>query len=219
MYAYVGNDPINAVDPTGMDSCDTVNPDGTSAPRIDNCIGDASAPSTPIGEAHGLENMIVVTANRLKKPAKGTDEKKVKRSLKKRGEWGFQVVNGQFAGAPLPEHCHVGETVAYDMTSFADPNADFAGHTHGSDFLTGLGPNDAQAAQPHPSGKAMQYEGTGLRMVAKTSTGSAVAISSNGRWGELGRRGARNAVNALVAIQKPATRNSKVAKGAKPPCP
>jgi RHS repeat-associated protein len=45
LYAYVGNDPMNHIDPSGLDNCEVNNADGTRT-RIPDCVGDPNAPPT-----------------------------------------------------------------------------------------------------------------------------------------------------------------------------
>lgn len=60
LYAYVGNDPLNNTDPSGLNNCEVPNSDGTTTP-IPNCAGDPNAPPTPV---NSVLDEIVVTGRR-----------------------------------------------------------------------------------------------------------------------------------------------------------
>ncbi|MBU0832067.1 MAG: hypothetical protein KKH33_06755 [Alphaproteobacteria bacterium] len=218
LYAYVGNDPINRFDPTGLDSCETVGPDGKPGVRIPDCIGDPDGPSTPTEEAENIQNEIVVTGERIRRPTISS-EALVRSSFLLDGEVGFKTEGGQFDAAPLVPACQVGRTDAYRYPhGFITGNESSIGHTHGSGHETGLGPHDAYAALVHPSGISIQADRSGVRGIARTSTGSAIAISARGGWGDAGRRGTSAAVRALANASSSSRQSSGGNGAASNPC-
>ncbi len=218
LYAYVANDPINRFDPTGLDSCETVGPDGEAGARIPNCIGDPDGPSTPAEEAENIQNEIVVTGERIRRPTMSS-ESLVRSSFRLEGEVGFRTEGGQFDAAPLVPACQVGRTDAYRYPDgFITGNESSIGHTHGSGHETGLGPHDAYAALVHPSGISIQADRSGVRGIARTSTGSAIAISARGGWGDAGRRGTSAAVRALANASSSSGQSSGGNGAASNPC-
>jgi RHS repeat-associated protein len=218
LYAYVANDPINMVDPTGLDSCETVGSDGVAGGRIPNCIGDPDGPSTPSDEAESIQNEIVVTGERIRRPSMSS-ESLVRGSFRLEGEVGFRTGGGQFDAAPLVPACQVGRTDAYRYPDgFITGNESSIGHTHGSGHETGLGSHDAYAALVHPSGISIQADRSGVRGIARTSTGSAIAISARGGWGDAGRRGTSAAVRALANASSNSGQSSGGNGAASNPC-
>lgn len=218
LYAYVANDPINSVDPTGLDSCETVKPNGQAGERIPNCIGDPDGPSTPTDEAEHIQNEIVVTGQRIRRPS-ASAEILVRRSFRLEGEVGFRNENGQFDAVPLVPACKVGRTDAYGYPDgFITGSESSIGHSHGSNHETGLGKHDAYAALVHPSGISIQADRSGVRGIARTSTGSAIAISARGGWGDAGPSGTRAAVRALANASSGSGKSSGGSGAASNPC-
>jgi RHS repeat-associated protein len=218
LCGYVGNDPVNMVDPTGLDSCETVGSDGVAGGRIPNCIGDPDGPSTPSDEAENIQNEIVVTGERIRRPSMSS-ESLVRSSFRLEGEVGFRTEGGQFDAAPLVPACQVGRTDAYRYPDgFITGNESSIGHTHGSGHETGLGSHDAYAALVHPSGISIQADHSGVRGIARTSTGSAIAISARGGWGDAGRRGTSAAVRALANASSNSGQSSGGNGAASNPC-
>jgi RHS repeat-associated protein len=218
LYAYVGNDPVNVVDPTGLHSCDTVRSDGVAGGRIPNCIGDPDGPSTPSDEAENIQNEIVVTGERIRRPSM-LSESLVRSSFRLEGEVGFRTEGGQFDAVPLVPACRVGSTDAYRYPDgFITGNESSIGHTHGSGHKTGLGSHDAYAALVHPSGISIQADSSGVRGIARTSTGSAIAISARGGWGDAGHRGTSAAVRALANASSNSGQSSGGNGAASNPC-
>ncbi len=68
LYAYVGNDPVNSSDPTGLSSC--VDEQGKPDPSCDTVQDQQQDESdTPDGEADGPIDEIVVTGSRTERPS------------------------------------------------------------------------------------------------------------------------------------------------------
>jgi len=218
LYAYVGNGPVNMRDPTGLDSCETVAPDGEAGGRIPNCIGDPDGPSTPAEEAENIQDEIVITGKRIRRPSTSSASS-VRSSFRLEGEVGFKTEGGQFDAVPLVPACQVGRTDAYRYPDgFITGNESSIGHTHGSGHETGLGSHDAYAALVHPSGISIQADRSGVRGIARTSTGSAIAISARGGWVDAGRRGTSAAVRALANATSNSGQSSGGNDAASNPC-
>ncbi len=210
LYAYVGNDPLNKLDPTGTDSCETVNPDGSPGPRIPKCIGDPDGPSTPKEEADRIINEITVTATKAK------SDKKIRKAINGRaGEAGFKTENGNFTSVDLVSACRKGNTESFRFPSgFLTKSMSSAGHTHNAGQDSGLGPHDAYMALM--VGMNIQIDSSGTRGIAKLSTGSAIAVSVNGRWGDAGKRLTENTVLELANATRGGSSNAPSTTN---PCP
>ena len=214
LYNYVGNDPLNGTDPSGLDSCDTVNPDGTPGTPIPNCIGDPDGPSTPVGEATEIVDEIIVTAQRIKQATKAEiPEYLVKKGRAKLiGEIGFQTVDGEFQAVKLIKQCQKGNTEGFAFPAgFLNAGASSGGHSHNKGQYSGLGKHDAGMALAR--GINIQTDTGGTRGLAKLSTGSAIAVAAPGgsKWGDTGASKTKGIVLALANANK-STPNSQKSK-------
>jgi RHS repeat-associated protein len=210
LYAYVANDPLNKIDPLGLDSCETVNPDGSAGPRIPNCIGDPQGPSTPFGEAIDVLFEIEVTGKRIK------DDKKASNAIKDQsGEVGFKTEGERFTSVDLVPKCTKGNIQAFKFPDgFLTGAQSSAGHTHNKGQKSGIGPHDAAMALQ--TGINIQADATGTRGLAKLSTGSAIAFSANGTWGA---EGAANTAQTVLDLANATKGGSSNAPSTQSPCP
>lgn len=206
----MGNDPLNKLDPKGMDSCETVNPDGSAGTPIPNCIGDPNGPPTPTEEANQIVDEITVTATKAK------SDKKIQKAIHGRsGEVGFKTEDGVFTSVDLVPACTKGRTESFRFPSgFLTQSMSSAGHTHNAGQDSGLGPHDAYMALQ--VGMNIQIDSSGTRGIAKLSTGSAIAVSANGRWGDAGRRSTANTVLDLANATNGGSSNAPSTTN---PCP
>jgi RHS repeat-associated protein len=202
LYAYTGNDPLSRIDPTGLDSCNTVKPDGSSGPRIPGCLGDPDGPSTPTSEADEIVTEVVVTGQKAKQ------DKKIKKAINgSTGEVGFKTEDGVLTSTDLVPKCTKGNVEAFKFPDgFLTTSMSSAGHTHNKGQDSGLGPHDAAMALL--VGINIQIDSTGTRAFAKLSTGSAIAVSADGSWGDAGKDATAKAVLDLAKAKKGGSSNA-----------
>jgi RHS repeat-associated protein len=169
MYAYVGNDPVNAIDPSGMNK---------------ECTGDTTGPSGEIikgeckdnGEDNTVEDEIVITGKRERKfRLKGPEQ-----FFSVSEADGLKTFNADRA-----EDC--GDFIAYytDPKNFGNGTP---GHTHpgGSNnpkenILPMPGPDDGIAAGA--TGSAYMVSPIGITRVNKSAGGTYSATLVAGRFG------------------------------------
>ena len=170
-YAYVGNDPVNAVDPFGLDNCE-VTPKGTK-----DCIGDEDADPESEEDAEDREEIdeIVITAKRKKRDW-----------LSRPRETAFRVNLDGVKEVDITRtetiQCPDGRTVERNVLDRSAFNGAAAGgHTHPKGYDDAPGPEDGNLAAA--TGKPA-YIITNSGVVAIEEVGGSFrARLIQGKWG------------------------------------
>lgn len=143
-YAYVGNDPVNRIDPSGMAACPV-----NDSSCIDDPVSESGTEqqSSPSQEQQAVEE-IVVTGYRNKAMSDGT---KLRFPSSGYLEQGFKVSEDGMYPIPFSrsgtQTCSDGSSRAANAINVADLGDASLGHTHGGRGLDPLpGPEDGVAA-------------------------------------------------------------------------
>ena len=179
---------MNNIDPTGTDNCEIVQSDG-SVTRIPNCVGN---PDAPPDSQENVDRVVVVGR-------KGEEERNKRGSpiyeaIRDEGEIAIYFDSGEVKPANIIRSCVINGREKNEVD--IPKSASAVGHTHGTNLVTGLGPEDFDAAS---SGRvALQIDLEGTRTV-DIASGSFRAIRHGGSWGDLGRSGTSRMINKLNA--------------------
>ena len=173
IYSYVGNDPLNFVDPFGLAAC----------PSSDkNCVDDPGTESgteiqsSPDGNQLRIEE-VVVTGYRNKKFSDGSSIRFPRRGDLEQGfsatEKGIFPVNFTQSGT---QACEDGSIRAANKLNISDLNGANLGHTHGGGALNPMpGPEDGVAAKV--TGKsAFMLSKRGAFSIGRTAVGFRVRL-------------------------------------------
>lgn len=175
LYAYVANDPVNRIDPFGLQNCEVV-PEGTK-----DCIGDPEAePDTQEGNEDKQEtDTIVVTARRI-----SGYRRSISSHLRDRteDEVGFRVTDDGLEHVPFTktQNCSNGE-VQNSLAPSQFEGARAGGHTHPAGFRPEPGSHDGNMAAV--TGGGGYFITTTGRGVIESVGGSFRARLLSGRWG------------------------------------
>jgi RHS repeat-associated protein len=216
LYAYVGNDPVNSFDPTGLDNCEIGLPTGVQGPpaMMKNCVGDSDAPPATPTEQAAADDAIVVTAKRFSNKAPASSPVELANSSDELGS--FRGDKGVLTYVPFADHCEK-KGVEYGIINRAGmQGADFGGHPHGTGGISGVGPDDADLAGYMKSGVAVQVDTSGTRVIQRTAGGTFRVIAARGRWGAIGKDGTQAQVNGWNASANSGT--GRTGKGGTNPC-
>jgi RHS repeat-associated protein len=195
LYAYVGNDPVNKVDPSGEDNCDVVEQNGRTRHRND-CVGNKKAPPATQEEDNNVGEAIVVVGQKFKNADKAPRSSPAALTEMGLEGGGWKSVRGELFYVPFKSRCEAGDgTEVGEFPVHAFDDARMGGHPHGGGILSGVGPDDAVMAARVPGHVATQLDSTGLRVIQKTSDGSYRVIAVGNRWGYPGKSGTQARVN------------------------
>ena len=186
LYAYVGNDPVNAVDPTGLTACqvERSTPWGSQMISIPGCIDNdqsSDGGGAPNSDTQTIDD-IVVTARSDKRFTSGeTINFPPSGDL----EQGFRVGNQGIFPKPFTESgtqtCDDGSSRAANRLYVGDlATGESGGHTHGGGGLNPLpGPEDGLMAAA--TGRtAYQLSSRGAFAIESTDVGFRVRLLSGG---------------------------------------
>ena len=176
LYAYVGNDPFNGSDPSGLAAC----------PSYDkNCVDDPATETGAVPQpgpdaATQAKDQIVVTGRRDRNFSDGSP---IRFPSTGDLEQGFRVTEDGIYPKPFTEkgtqNCSDGSTRAANRLNVGDLGAgESAGHTHGGGGLNPLpGPEDGQMAAATGQ-TAYQISNRGAFAIESTSVGYRVRMLS-----------------------------------------
>jgi hypothetical protein len=175
LYGYAGNDPVNRFDPMGADNCE-VTPDD----KKKNCIGDDDAPPDTAEENEKKDKLDEVVVSATK------DKSKLKGDVYKPGEVAFIVDGDELTVVSFMSSveltCAGGGKVQSNTLDPKDvARADALGHTHGSDLVPGIGPDDVATAKSAGVAPYVVYQG-GISVVENVG-GKYRARLVSGDWG------------------------------------
>jgi len=196
LYAYVGNDPMNRIDPFGLDNCQVKQDDGKLV-DIPNCKGNKKAPpATPeqLQEIYDAGSIVVTAIG--KTGSDDPEDMNLGSLVQLTGEFGYATQDGTIFHVPKTKSCvKDGKEVGhFNASQFA--GTDSGGHTHGSNIETGVGTDDAHMASIHPRGIAVQSDRDGVRSVDRLSGSFRVILHGKASgWGMLGGLGTQKLVN------------------------
>ncbi|HVY23972.1 MAG TPA: RHS repeat-associated core domain-containing protein [Steroidobacteraceae bacterium] len=196
LYSYVGNDPMDNIDPSGLDNCEVITPDGTK--KLPNCVGDKDAdPQSAEDKEKNDQLDELVVEGRRKHKGSGPD---LHRGVRKPGEVAFKIVNGTLQPLTLvstkiltcPHNVKVEE---HTLNRTEINGADAIGHTHGTDIQSGIGPDDTSTARAAGMSAYVVYD-SGISVVEKVG-GKYRARVVIGSWGDTGKFGVQSMINEL----------------------
>ena len=140
LYAYVGNDPVNRVDPTGLRNCPPNDPNCIETPESEQQPGE---PPPPSPEEEEVQNVIVI-GNRPEIDYSEMNEEY------------FEIIDGQMHPRPMTWHdvtCPNGNSLRVGTTAAITAGAR-AVHSHGNEAEQHPGSRDDNAAMHSNGGVA-----------------------------------------------------------------